>query len=67
MLNRQRQQIRMFYEVITIAAMIEKEAMVGKERPTISGVIDNRLKIGMPLQIDATVLYALGKHKRNGI
>lgn len=51
------------YEVITIAAMIEKEAMVGKERPTISGVIDNRLKIGMPLQIDATVLYALGKHK----
>ncbi|NLB89316.1 MAG: endolytic transglycosylase MltG [Syntrophomonadaceae bacterium] len=51
------------YEVITIAAMIEKEAMVGKERPTIAGVIENRLRIGMPLQIDATVLYALGKHK----
>lgn len=51
------------YEIITIAAMIEKEAMVAEERPTIAGVIENRLKIGMPLQIDATVLYALGKHK----
>lgn len=51
------------YETITIAAMIEKEAMVAKDRPTISGVIDNRLRIGMPLQIDATVIYALGKHK----
>lgn len=51
------------YEIITIAAMIEKETVVAEERSTIAGVIDNRLKINMPLQIDATVLYALGKHK----
>ncbi len=50
-------------EIITIAAMIEKEAMVAQERTTIAGVIENRLKIDMPLQIDATVIYALGKHK----
>lgn len=51
------------YEIVTIASMIEREAVVSGERARISGVIYNRLKIGMPLQIDATVLYALGKHK----
>ncbi|NLJ72421.1 MAG: endolytic transglycosylase MltG [Syntrophomonadaceae bacterium] len=51
------------FELVTIAAMIEKEAAVAKDRPTISGVIYNRLRINMPLQIDATVLYALGTHK----
>ncbi len=51
------------YDLITIASMIEKEAVVAKDRPTIAGVIQNRLRINMPLQIDATVLYALGKHK----
>ncbi len=51
------------FDIITIASMIEKEAMVGDERTIISGVINNRLKINMSLQIDATVLYALGQHK----
>ncbi len=51
------------YEIITIASMIEKEASTASERPTISGVIANRLRIKMPLQIDATVIYALGEHK----
>lgn len=50
-------------QAVTIASMIEREAMFDQERPLISGVIQNRLQIGMPLQIDATVLYALGKHK----
>lgn len=48
--------------VITIASMIEKEARVNEERPLISSVIVNRLKDGMMLQIDATVIYALGEH-----
>lgn len=52
------------HQAVTIAGMIEREAMFDKERPLISGVIQNRLKMGMPLQIDATVLYALGKHKK---
>lgn len=51
------------HEAVTIASMIEKEAIFDKERPIISGVIQNRLRKGMPLQIDATVLYALGEHK----
>ncbi|WP_296865860.1 endolytic transglycosylase MltG [Thermosyntropha sp.] len=51
------------YEIITIASMIEREAAIPEERKRISGVIANRLKKGMPLQVDATVLYALGKHK----
>lgn len=50
-------------DIITIASMIEKEASVGIDRPLISSVIYNRLRIGMKLQIDATVLYALGEHK----
>lgn len=41
-----------------IASLIEKEAGIDKERSIISGVISNRLNKGMPLQIDATVVYA---------
>ncbi len=52
------------HEIITIASMIEREAMTDREKPIIASVIYNRLKKNMPLQIDATVLYALGKHKK---
>lgn len=48
--------------VVTIASMIEKEARLDSERPLISSVIINRLNDGMKLQIDATVIYALGEH-----
>lgn len=47
---------------ITIASMIEKESVTDAERATISSVIHNRLEIGMPLQIDATIIYAHGHH-----
>ena len=50
-------------EIITIASLIEREAKVEKERPTISSVIHNRLKKGMLLQIDATVQYLLPEQK----
>ena len=46
------------YEVLIIASMIEREARLAKERRTISGVIHNRLREGMPLGIDATIRYA---------
>ncbi|MEY2582948.1 MAG: hypothetical protein QOE09_2797 [Ilumatobacteraceae bacterium] len=45
------------YQVLTIASMIEREAKVDEDRPKIARVILNRLALGMPLQIDATLLY----------
>ncbi len=51
-------------EVITIASLIEKEAAKDEERGTISGVIYNRIKRGMPLQIDASVIYAITRGER---
>jgi len=51
------------HEILTIAAMVEREGRVDSERPLIAGVIYNRLQIGMLLQIDATIQYALGETK----
>jgi UPF0755 protein len=50
--------------IIIIASMIEREALFHNERPTVASVIYNRLGLGMKLDIDATVQYAIGK--RNG-
>jgi len=50
-------------QVITIASLVEKEAKLSSERPVIAGVLFNRLDRGMPLQVDATIQYALGSHR----
>lgn len=47
------------FDVVTRASIIEREAKVASERATIAGVINNRLKIDMPLQMCPTVLYPL--------
>jgi uncharacterized YceG family protein len=47
------------YDVLTIASMIEREAVAPTERPLVSAVIYNRLHARMPLQIDATLRYGL--------
>jgi len=51
------------YEVVTVASLIEKEAKIPEERSLIAAVIYNRLQMGMPLQIDATVQYILPMKK----
>lgn len=48
------------YQGIIVASLIESEVRVHEERPLVSSVIHNRLALPMRLEIDATVLYALG-------
>ena len=47
-------------EIVTVASLVEREAKFAQDRPLVSSVILNRLEIGMKLDIDATVQYALG-------
>jgi UPF0755 protein len=51
------------YQTLIVASLVEREARLAEERPRISSVIHNRLKEGIRLQIDATVLYALGEQR----
>jgi uncharacterized YceG family protein len=52
------------YDVVVIASMVEREAMLDKERPLIAAVIHNRLREGIPLGIDATIRYDLDNWTR---
>jgi peptidoglycan lytic transglycosylase G len=51
------------YGILTIASMIEEEAKVAEDRAKIARVIYNRLALGMPLQIDATLLYGQNRDR----
>lgn len=53
-------------QVVTLASIIEKEAKFEEEKPLISAVYHNRLKIGMPLQADPTAIYGI-KRFREGV
>ncbi|PYS47865.1 MAG: endolytic transglycosylase MltG [Acidobacteria bacterium] len=56
-------------QIVTIASIIETESKLKDERPVVASVIYNRLKKGMPLGVDSTVIYAAklaGKWKNDG-
>ncbi len=48
-------------QLVTLASLVEKETGKAEERPVVSAVYRNRLRIGMPMQADPTVIYALQK------
>jgi UPF0755 protein len=48
-------------QLVTLASIVEKETGKPEERPLVAAVYSNRLRIGMPLQCDPTVIYALDR------
>jgi len=52
------------HQLLTLASIIEREAIVKDEQRLVAAVFWNRMKIGMPLQADPTVQYAVAKERR---
>ncbi|MGA8575729.1 MAG: endolytic transglycosylase MltG [Candidatus Cybelea sp.] len=50
-------------QAVTVASLVEREAKSEVDRPQIAEAIYNRLRLRMPLQVDATIEYALPQHK----
>jgi len=53
-------------EAVTLAAIVEKETQIAAERATVAGVYSNRLRMGMMLQADPTIIYPITKGKPLG-
>ena len=54
-------------QVVTLASLVEKETGRAEERPVVAAVYRNRMTIGMPMQADPTIVYALEKaHRYDG-
>ena len=57
---------RSLWDVIRLASIVEREAVVAEERPLIASVYLNRLEQGMALDADPTIQYALGERREPG-
>jgi UPF0755 protein len=55
-------QKKMIFEIVTMASLIEKEVKSPEDKKIVSGILWKRIKIGMPLQVDATIAYITGKN-----
>jgi UPF0755 protein len=49
-----------FSQAVILASLLERETKTDTERPIVAGILINRLNLGMPLQVDASVQYAVG-------
>lgn len=63
--KRQKELKKSLYEVINLASIVEKEAVLDEDRPIIASAFYNRIKIGMPLQSDATIQYIFKERKKS--
>lgn len=50
-------------DLVILASILERETKTDSERPVVAGILMNRLNVGMPLQVDASVQYAVGNAK----
>lgn len=53
-------------EILTLASLVQRESAGDSEMPLVAGILQHRLQIGMPLQVDATLQYIRGNGQKNG-